>query len=339
MIAIDPRGIVFPKFDSRAEDGELDAGFLADIKMNGILQSPLLSPLKERDENGNVRYAVVAGRRRVRAAISLGLPVIQCKAKALTFEAAFTAAFSENFQRQNLTAYDEAVSIRQMMDTFNLKGQEVAEKLSCSPGRVSQLMGIFKLDPRVQNLVRKDLLGLNHARTLLRLTDLDLQVDLATRATNDPHNVWSTAELEHAVVSIIEQQKKKAEAKAEREAAKAAAAAKGEDAAPAEAAAEEAAPVGPAAVGTHYDVDTFHVRGPKTVGALLEFAVYELEQAKELVTETDEHKLIKAKAVAKAQGLVSAFEMVAGVKALPKSARGVEAEETEGETVEEEIVD
>lgn len=332
-IDIDPRGIVFPKFDSRAEDGEIDAGFLADIKINGILQSPLLAPLKERGPSGELRYAVVAGRRRVRAAIQLGLSFVRCKAKILTFEAAFTAAFSENFQRKNLTAYDEAVSIRQMMDTFNLKGQEVAERLSCTPGRISQLLGIFKLDPRVQNLVRKDLLGLNHARSLQRLTDLDQQVDIATRATEDHNNIWSTAELEHAVVSTLDQNKKKAEAKAAREAEKAARdAAKTEGGSEAaESAAEEAEVSGPSPVGTHYEVDTFHVRGHQTLGALLEYAVYEAEQAKQLVSETDEHKRLKEKAVTRAQAMLAAFEMVAGVKALPKSVRAVAAAESEGE--------
>lgn len=335
-IDIDPRGIVFPKFDSRAEDGEIDAGFLADIKINGILQSPLLAPLKERGPSGELRYAVVAGRRRVRAAIQLGLSFVRCKAKILTFEAAFTAAFSENFQRKNLTAYDEAVSIRQMMDTFNLKGQEVAERLSCTPGRISQLLGIFKLDPRVQNLVRKDLLGLNHARSLQRLTDLDQQVDIATRATEDHNNIWSTAELEHAVVSTLEQNKKKAEAKAAREAEKAARdAAKTEGGAEAAEPAEEAEVSGPAPVGTHYEVDTFHVRGHQTLGALLEYAVYDVEQAKQLVSETDEHKRLKEKAVTRAQAMLAAFEMVAGVKALPKSVRAVAAAESEGEEPEE----
>lgn len=331
-IDIDPKGIVFPKFDSRAEDGELDAGFLADIRSNGILQSPLLAPLKERDSEGNIRYAVVAGRRRVRAAIQLGLPYIRCKAKVLTFEAAFTAAFSENFQRKNLTAYDEAVSIRQMMETFNLKGQEVAERLSCTPGRISQMLGIFKLDPRVQNLVRKDLLGLNHARTLLRLTDLDQQVELATRATDDHNNIWSTSELAHAVESTLEQNRKKAEAKAAREAEKAAReASKTESGEAASEATETEEPTGPAPVGTHYEVDTFHVRGNQTLGALLEYAVYEMEQAKALVSDTDEHKRLKEKAVSRAQGMIAAFEMVAGVKPLPKSVRAVAAEESDGE--------
>ena len=118
------------------------------IKAHGLLQPILVRPLDEiRDMNDsldspikNLRYELVAGERRYRAARSAGLREVPVVIRKLSQEEAFQLALMENLQREDLNPVEETEAILQLL-TFQLElsNKEVIELLSAAahPQRAS----------------------------------------------------------------------------------------------------------------------------------------------------------------------------------------------------------
>src|SRR5213593_1785523 len=90
----------------------------------------LLAPLVARHIAG--RYELIAGERRLRAALRAGLervPVIVREARA---EDRLELALIENVQRENLTPLEEAEAYRHLIDERGLTQDELAERVGKS---------------------------------------------------------------------------------------------------------------------------------------------------------------------------------------------------------------
>ncbi|MCD7709144.1 MAG: ParB/RepB/Spo0J family partition protein, partial [Clostridiales bacterium] len=171
------------KFD---EDGLNDLA--ESIKQFGVLQ-PLL--VQERDDY----YEIVAGERRWRAAKKAGIREIPVIIKQLTEQEIMEISLIENIQREDLNPIEEAQAFRRLLTEFNLKQDEVADKVSKSRTTITNSMRLLKLDPRVQQMVIDDKLTTGHARPLISVEDPELQVELAEKIFDEKLSVRDAEKL------------------------------------------------------------------------------------------------------------------------------------------------
>ncbi len=174
---------------------------LADsIKSFGVLQ-PLVVIKREKF------YEIIAGERRWRAAKLAGLKEIPIIVKVFSKEEIVEVALIENIQRENLNAIEEAIAYQRLIDEFNLKQDEIAEKVSKSRSAIANTLRLIQLDLKVQKMVIDEMLSSGHARALLAIKDNETQVETAIQIFDQKLSVRETEKL---VKKILTPKKKKA---------------------------------------------------------------------------------------------------------------------------------
>ena len=173
---------------------------LADsIKQFGIIQ-----PLVVQEKNGF--YEIIAGERRWRAAKLAGLKEVPVVIKDYSDIEVVEISLIENIQRESLNPIEEAIAYKRLLEEFNLKQDEVAEKVSKSRTTVTNSMRLLKLDERVQQMIIDDMLTTGHARALLGIEDPELQVVTAARVFDEK---LSVREVEKIVKDLQKEKKEK----------------------------------------------------------------------------------------------------------------------------------
>lgn len=171
------------KFD---EDALME---LADsIKQFGVLQPLLVRKRKD-------YYEIIAGERRWRAAKMAGIKEVPVIIKDYTEQEIVEIGLIENIQRENLNPIEEAVAFKRLLEEFNLKQDEVAERVSKSRTAVTNSMRLLKLDDKVQQMIIDDMISTGHARALLAIDNKDQQYELATKIFDEKLSVRETEKL------------------------------------------------------------------------------------------------------------------------------------------------
>lgn len=156
---------------------------LADsIKQFGVLQ-PLLVQKK-----GDF-YEIIAGERRWRAAKLAGIKEVPVIVKDYTKQEIVEIALIENIQRENLNPIEEAMAYKRLLTEFNLKQDEVAERVSKSRTAVTNSMRLLKLNDKIQQMIVDEMISTGHARALLALEDSEEQYNLAMRIFDEKLSV------------------------------------------------------------------------------------------------------------------------------------------------------
>ena len=101
-----------------------------------------------------------------------------CNVKEYTDQEILEIGLIENIQRENLNPIEEAMAFKRLLEEFNLKQDEVAERVSKSRTAVTNSMRLLKLDERVQQMIIDDMISTGHARALLAIDDKDEQYNL-----------------------------------------------------------------------------------------------------------------------------------------------------------------
>ncbi len=101
----------------------------------------------------------------------------------------------ENIQRENLNPIEEAIAYKRLLEEFNLKQDEVAERVSKSRTAVTNSMRLLKLSDKVQQMIIDDMISTGHARALLAIDDPELQYTLANKIFDEKLSVRETEKL------------------------------------------------------------------------------------------------------------------------------------------------
>ena len=162
---------------------------LADsIKQIGVLQ-PLI--VQKRGDY----YEIVAGERRWRASKMAGLKEVPVIIRDFTEQEIVEIALIENIQRENLNAIEEAVAFKRLIKEFDLKQDELAERVSKSRTTVTNAMRLLNLDERVQQMLIDEMISPGHARALLAIEDVDEQYTIAMHVFDEKLSVRETESL------------------------------------------------------------------------------------------------------------------------------------------------
>ncbi|MDF2942833.1 MAG: spo0J [Herbinix sp.] len=168
---------------------------LADsIKQYGVIQ-PLI--LQKRDKF----YEIIAGERRWRAARLAGLKDVPAIIKDYSPQEVVEIALIENIQREDLNPIEEAQTYYRLIQEFNLKQDEVAERVSKSRAAVTNAMRLLKLDDRVQQMLIDEMLSNGHARALLAIENSDKQYNTASKIFDEKLSVRETEKLVKQIIN------------------------------------------------------------------------------------------------------------------------------------------
>ena len=158
------------------------------IKQFGVLQPLLVRKRKD-------YYEIIAGERRWRAAKIAGVKEVPVIVKEYTDQEILEIGLIENIQRENLNPIEEAIAFKRLLEEFNLKQDEVAERVSKSRTAVTNSMRLLKLSDKVQQMIIDDMISTGHARALLAIDDPELQYTLANKIFDEKLSVRETEKL------------------------------------------------------------------------------------------------------------------------------------------------
>ncbi len=166
---------------------------LADsIKQFGIIQ-PLVVQKKDK------YYEIIAGERRWRAARIAGLKEVPVIIKDYSEQEVVEIALIENIQREDLNPIEEAQAYKRLLEEYNLKQDEVAERVSKSRTAVTNSMRLLKLSDKVQEMLIDEMITSGHARAILAIEDEELQYEIAERVMDEKLSVRETEKLVKAI--------------------------------------------------------------------------------------------------------------------------------------------
>ena len=197
-----PPGAISPSPDQPRQyfDPQGLAELADSIRANGILQ-----PLSVRRKGGG-RYELIAGERRLRAAVLCKLQEVPCLVMDVDRQDACLLSLIENLQRRDLDFWEEAKALERLVQSFGLSQEEAAAKVGKSQSAVANKLRLLKLPEEALELLRKNGATERHARALLRLPDAQGQVETAALAVREG---WTVAKTEQYVEQVLRQREEK----------------------------------------------------------------------------------------------------------------------------------
>ena len=186
------RGKYQPRADMRDDTLEELA---ESIKAQGVVQPIVVRPLPRANETEPLRYEIIAGERRWRAAQLAGLDAVPAVVRDVPDEAAVAMALIENIQREDLNPLEEARAFARLIEEFGLTHQQVADAVGRSRAAVSNLLRLIDLAEDVKRLVEERLLEMGHARALLALASHRQQAEVAVFVAKKALSVRETEAL------------------------------------------------------------------------------------------------------------------------------------------------
>ena len=124
-------------------------------------------------------YEIIAGERRVRASRLAGLEKIPAIVRNLNDEQMMEIALLENLQRENLSAIEEAIAYKSMIEKLSLTQEELSKKVGKSRSHITNILGLLRLPKEVQEMVANNNISMGHARVLSKLEDDDKIIEMA----------------------------------------------------------------------------------------------------------------------------------------------------------------
>ncbi len=156
-----------------------------------IRQVGLIQPLVVRRQ-GDV-YELIAGERRLRAIKLLELERVTCIVQNdIVDESSAMMALIENLQRENLNFFEEAQCYSDLIDTYSLTQEALAEKLGKSQSSIANKLRVLKLSPAVKEAMTDAGLTERHARALLRIADENEQLAIIKEVKDKGMSVKET---------------------------------------------------------------------------------------------------------------------------------------------------
>jgi ParB family chromosome partitioning protein len=158
------------------------------IRSHGIVQ-PLL--VRRRGD----QYELIAGERRWRAARLAGISRVPVVIKEVPDDNLLEIALIENIQRENLNPIEEAQAYKKLIETVGLTQEALASRVGRDRSYITNYLRLLRLPDDLQQLVKEGRLSTGHARTLLAITNPELQRRIARQIIGGGLSVRATEQL------------------------------------------------------------------------------------------------------------------------------------------------
>lgn len=173
----------------------------ASIRELGIIQ-----PLSLR-KTGPDSYQIIAGERRFRAARLAGLESVPAYIRTASDSELTEMALIENIQREDLNAIEIALTLRKLIDQYNLTQERLSERIGKKRATVANFLRLLRLPAEVQLGLRDRLVDMGHARALVSIEDPSLQLKLYKLILKEGLSVRKVEEMAKAMQQGKEQGK------------------------------------------------------------------------------------------------------------------------------------
>ena len=173
------------KFSADAMDELIDS-----IRQNGILQ-----PLTVR-EIGDNQFEIIAGERRFRAAVELGLSTVPVYVIGVDTDVEMLEfALVENVQREDLDPIEEAEGYALLSGKYNLRQEDIAQKVGKNRSTITNSLRLLKLPSEIKSGIKSGEISQGHGRALLGLKSTSAMITLYHRIVTHQLNVRQVEEL------------------------------------------------------------------------------------------------------------------------------------------------
>lgn len=176
------------------------------IKEYGLIQPIIVRPAKD-------GYELVAGERRLRASISIGLERIAAIIRILEDRELAEQALIENLQREDLNYFEEAEGYKKLLSEFTITQEEIARRVGKSQSTIANKLRLLNLSERVKVNITPGVITERHARALLKLPDEESQIIALKEIYERELNVRETDLLIEQLLQEKEQEDKKRNSK------------------------------------------------------------------------------------------------------------------------------
>ena len=144
------------------------AELAASIKSKGVLQ-PLLVK-----KNGS-GYQLIAGERRLRAALKAGLQTVPVIVKDVNEQDVREIALIENLQREDLNVIEEAEAYQSLIGSYGYTQEVLSEKVGKSRSAITNALRLLKLSTGIKADLMAGAIDMGHARAYLGLETVSAQ--------------------------------------------------------------------------------------------------------------------------------------------------------------------
>jgi ParB family transcriptional regulator, chromosome partitioning protein len=181
-----------PKQPRQVFDEETLAELVHSVREIGILQPIVVRTASIVD--GDQRYELIMGERRLRACQAAGLERIPAIVRDTSDDDLLRDALLENLHRSDLNPLEEAAAYQQLLEDFGCTHEQLATRIGRSRPQISNTIRLLRLPPAVQRRVAAGVLSAGHARALLGLDDVEAMDKLAQRIVSEGLSVRATEE-------------------------------------------------------------------------------------------------------------------------------------------------
>jgi len=171
---------------------EFDEGALNELA-ESIRQQGIIQPITVRKVAEN-RYQIISGERRFKASKLAGMTTIPAYVRTANDQAMLEMALVENIQRENLNALEIAISYQRLIEECSLTQEQLGARVGKDRSTVTNYLRLLKLPAQVQFAIRDGKISMGHARAILGVDDIAMQLkifndvlteDLSVRRTED----------------------------------------------------------------------------------------------------------------------------------------------------------
>ena len=170
------------------------------IEEQGIIQPIVVRERAIVDSQTGVRFEIIAGERRWRAAQLANLDAVPAVIRTMSDASAIAVALIENIQRENLNPLEEANAFQKLIIEYEMTHQEVANAVGRARASISNTLRLLDLSSSVQALLNEAKINMGHARTLLSLTDSSMQLEVANLIIEKKLSVRDTENLVRSIL-------------------------------------------------------------------------------------------------------------------------------------------
>ena len=165
------------------------------IKVHGLIQ-----PITVRSLGGD-QYQLISGERRLRASKMAELVEVPAYIRVANDQEMLEMALIENIQRSELNAIEIAISYQRLQEECNLTHELLSDRVGKNRSTVTNYLRLLKLTPEIQSSIRSGEISMGHARALVGISDLTIQLMVFKKLQADQ---LSVRELEYYIRSLQE---------------------------------------------------------------------------------------------------------------------------------------
>ena len=147
------RTIPIDKLAPNPNQPRTELGDLMDL-VQSIAEKGVLEPLLVRPSDVGGRFMIIAGERRYRASLQVGLTELPCIELDVDEREVAEICLIENLQRKDLNAFEEADGLQALAERFGYTHEEMAKKIGKSRSSITETLSLASMPAEIRDICR-----------------------------------------------------------------------------------------------------------------------------------------------------------------------------------------